>query len=171
MKGFRSWRLAFKKTVAAVSINADEAFIWMGLIEEAKSIDDLSNSGDFAELDALLSVEWDRVITGEFKKTVQLKEQELAKQNKMIKGRQTTWMVYNHFRLSDTDGAMLNWDEIMCIELKMPGYNLKQFLNDWDSTFNNLNTMPDEVFIEQILRMQLEKSNIIPEASFFRSTA
>ena len=43
----------------------------------------------------------------------------------------------------------------------MPGDNLKQFLNDWDDTFANINTRPDEVFLEQIFRMQLEKSNIM----------
>ena len=51
----------------------------------------------------------------------------------MIKGRQVTWMVYDHSRLSDIDGAMLNWDELLRVELKMPGDNIKQYPNYWDT--------------------------------------
>ena len=77
----------------------------------------------------------------------------------MIKGRQITWLVFDHFRLSDVDDAMLNWDEILRLELKMPGDNIRQFLNDWDTTFTNFNTAPDEDFLESMFKRQLEKSH------------
>ena len=57
-------------------------------------------------------------------------------------------MVFDHFRLSDVDGAMLNWDEIIKVELKMPGDNIRQFLNDWDTTCTNINSIPDHEFME-----------------------
>ena len=76
----------------------------------------------------------------------------------MVKGRQISFLVFDHFRLSDVDGAMLNWDEIIRVELKMPGDNIRQFLNDWDTTCTNINSIPDHEFMESMFRRQLEKS-------------
>ena len=70
----------------------------------------------------------------------------------MIKGRQVTWMVCDHFKLSDVDGPMLSWDEIIRVELKMPGDNVKQFLNNWDTTCANTNNLPDNEFMEAMFR-------------------
>jgi len=121
-------------------------------------VEELSNSEDFPELDALLATEWDKIITGDFKKTIQVLEYNLMKEKKMIKGRQISCLVFDHFRLSDVDGAMLNWDEIIRVELKMPGDNVRQFLNVWDTTFTNINNLPDQDFMESMFRCQLEKS-------------
>ena len=76
----------------------------------------------------------------------------------MMEGRQITWLVFDHFKLSDVDGAMLNWDEIIRLKLHMPGDNVKQFLNDWDTTFANINGAPDPVILESLFKRQLEKS-------------
>ena len=93
MKGFRDWSLSFRKAVAAASSRPDAAFIWICAVISAKSIDDLSNSGEFPELDALLSTEWDKLLTGEFKKSIQVIEYKLLQEQTMIKGRQITWLV------------------------------------------------------------------------------
>ena len=77
----------------------------------------------------------------------------------MLKGRQITWLVFDHFKLSDVDGAMLNWDEIIRLKLHMPGDNVKQFLDDWDTTFANINGSPDPEVHESLFKRQLEKSN------------
>ena len=36
----------------------------------------------------------------------------------MMKGRQIAWMMYKHFKLSEVDGAMLEWEELFSVELK-----------------------------------------------------
>ena len=118
MKGFINWKLAFLKAVAAASVSPDQAFIWICAVAKAKSIQELSDSGDFSALDALLSTEWDKILTGEFKNSVRVIELQLLKDNIMLKGRQVTWLVFDHFRLSNVDGAMLDWDEILSLKLK-----------------------------------------------------
>ena len=82
----------------------------------------------------------------------------------MLKGRQISWLVFDHFKLADTDNAMLNWDEIIRLNLHMPGDNVKQFLNDWDMTFENINGTPDPVLLESLFRRQLDKSNQLKQA-------
>ena len=43
----------------------------------------------------------------------------------------------------------------------MPGDNVKQFLNDWDTTCANINNLPDVEFMESMFRRQLEKSIVL----------
>lgn len=159
IKSFIPWKLAFFKAVAAASVTPDEAFVWICEVMKATSYEELSNSGNFVALDALLSSEWSKIMSGEFKKSVQIIEQRLLKEQKMLKGRQITWLVFDYFKLADTDSAMLNWDEIIKLTLHMPGDNIKQFLNDWDMTFENINGTPDPALLESLFRRQLEKSN------------
>ena len=164
MKGFVNWKLAFLKAVAAASITPDEAFVWICAVMKAKSYHELNDSGNFPALDALLSTEWDKILTGEFKNSVRVIEFQLLKNNIMLKGRQVTWLVFDHFRLSDVDGAMLNWDEILSLKLHMPGDNIKQFLNDWDTTFTNVNGSPDPEILESLFKRQLDKSILLKNA-------
>ena len=68
--GFRTWKLAFKKQVAAASKYAEQAFAWITEVEHAKTFEDLQDSGSFPQLDAKLSAEMDNILSGEFRKQV-----------------------------------------------------------------------------------------------------
>ena len=65
-------------------------------------------------------------------------------------------MLYKHFKLSEVDGAMLEWDELLGVELR--GDNLQQFKKDWNTTCLNIRELPNERFCESLFRKQLEKS-------------
>ena len=52
---------------------------------------------------------------------------------------------------------MLNLDELLRVELKMPGDNIKQYLNDWDTTCANVNSLPDEDVLESMPSTPLVK--------------
>ena len=54
IKGFRTWKLAFKEAVAAASNRPDAAYQWITAVEKATSFDELADSGEFPQLDALL---------------------------------------------------------------------------------------------------------------------
>ena len=104
----------------------------------------MADSGDFEELDARHSNALDVIIQGEFEKKVQVQEAEYSKEGLMLNGRQITLMFYEYFKVSKTDGAMLDWDELLSVELK--GDNLQQFLSDWETILLNTNCLPDEKF-------------------------
>jgi hypothetical protein len=44
IKGFRQFRLAFKKAVAAASVRPDAAFVWVCQIEKVQSMEELCDS-------------------------------------------------------------------------------------------------------------------------------
>ena len=54
----------------------------------------------------------------------------------MLTGRQITLMLYDYFKISDTDDAMLEWDAILHVELKDD--NLAQFVGDWEAALLNI---------------------------------
>ena len=83
---------------------------------------------------------------GNFKNRIQVKETEYSIKGEMLTGRQITWMLYDYFKISDTDGAMLEWDAILHVELE--GDNLTQFVSDWEITLLNIRGMPDEQVLE-----------------------
>ena len=74
----------------------------------------------------------------------------------MLTGRQITWMLYENFKLSETDGAMLEWDAIMNVKLK--GDNLSAFLTDWENTILNINSCPEEQVLESVVRREITNS-------------
>ena len=65
--------------------------------------------------------------------------------------------VQSFFTLSEVDGAMLEWEELLSVELK--GDNLQQFENDWSAVCLVVRELPDDKFLETIYRKQLDKSN------------
>ena len=71
--GFRNWKLSFKKNVAASSRLSHEAFAWITEVEKAVSFADLGDSNVFPQLDAKLAAELDKILSGEFRKQVQVK--------------------------------------------------------------------------------------------------
>ena len=108
---FQNLETYLQKQVAAASKYSEQAFAWITEVETAKSFEELADSGAFPQLGAKLSSEFDSILSGEFRKQLQVNETELSLKGKMIKGRQIAWMMYKHFKLSEVDGAMLEWEE------------------------------------------------------------
>ena len=125
-------------------------------------LQELANRGLFEELDAKLSKELDKIMQGDFKKRIQVKETEYSKRGEMLTGRQITWLLYDNFKISDTDGVMLEWDAIMQVEPK--GDNLAQFVSDWETTLLNINGMPEEKILESVFRKQLMQNDQLKNA-------
>ena len=113
--------LSVKKKIAAASRYSQEAFAWVSEVENATKFEELEDSGTESwqiQLDTKISAEIDKILSGEFRKQVQIQETALSNSGKMIKGRQVLWLIYRHFKLSDEDGAMLEWDELVNVHLK-----------------------------------------------------
>ena len=65
--------------------------------------------------------------------------------------------VQSFLTLSEVDGAMLEWEELLSVELK--GDNLQQFENDWSAVCLVVRELPDDKFLDTTYRKQLDKSN------------
>ena len=66
----------------------------------------------------------------------------------MLNGRQIGWLIYEHFRLSEVEGSLLEFEDLMSVELK--GDNLVAFENDWDMHLSGIKTVPSEYVLETL---------------------
>ena len=64
--------------------------------------------------------------------------------------------MYNHFKISETEGTILEFEDLLHVELK--GDNLMAFKNAWELVLAGLKTTPSEEIMESLVRRQLERS-------------
>ena len=84
-------------------------------------------------------------------------EKEKHRKSMFLTGRQVAWMICEHVKISDTDGAVLDIADLLKIELK--GENVQTFDTKWDETINAMQKRPDEEPLENLYFKQLEKSD------------
>ena len=74
----------------------------------------------------------------------------------VLTGRQVARLIFDHLILNSTEGAILENEDLLAIELK--GDNLVAFRNDWDIVMEGLRKTPPEDWLEYLFRRQLDRS-------------
>ena len=152
----RMWKLKSRKSVAGASIHPQKAFMWWGEIERAQTFEELEDSGEFETLDAKAADSLSKLVHGDLARQLLIMETELfEKYEKMLKGRQIAWLINKHFKMSETEGAILEFEDILNVDLK--NGNLKQFLHDLDMALLAMNELPSANQLESLFRRQLKK--------------
>ena len=72
--------------------------------------------------------------------------QKLHKKKRLLTGRQVACMIFEYFKFSDTDESVLDFDEILKVELKND--NVKSFDSRWDETIIAMKKQPDEEIVD-----------------------
>merc|ERR1711884_271174 len=75
---------------------------------------------------------------------------------KILNGRQIAWLMFQHFRINDVENSMLEFSDLMALELK--GDNLRGFDTEWDNVLLGMKEVPDEKYLENVYRNQVKKS-------------
>ena len=78
----------------------------------------------------------------------------------MIMGRQIAWIIYDYFKISEQEGALLEFKDLLLIKFKS---NLKGFIHEWDMTLLGINDTPKVEILESLFRQELEKDNSIKD--------
>ena len=128
--------------MSAASGVPDLAFPWILRVEEPDvTFDELSNSGEFATLDAKLASSLSVGLTGDLARKVEHAKEKLTLERKMLlKGRQILHMIFDYYKLPEVDGQLFRVTDLL--EVKMEGNDLRSFVNAWD---NALLVMKGEV--------------------------
>ena len=130
--------------------------MWWGEIERAQTFEELEDSGEFETLDAKAADSLSKLVHGDLARQLLIMETELfEKYEKMLKGRQIAWLINKHFKMSETEGAILEFEDILNVDLK--NGNLKQFLHDLDMALLAMNELPSANQLESLFRRQLKK--------------
>ena len=162
----RRWKLAFKKKIAGASSKPKLAFIWAGSVETAKSWQELEDGDDdeFETLNAKIGAGLTDIIptSSDFARDILNLEERLAKEGKMLNGRQLAWLMYENFRVSEVEGSLLELDDFM--QISLVGDNLFKFDADWTYGLENVRRRPDDETLESLYKKQLEKSHQLKSA-------
>ena len=74
----------------------------------------------------------------------------------MLGGRQVAWLIRDHFKITETNDAFVEFIDLLNVELK--GDNLVAFQNDWDMTIQGIADPTDPQILEALYKKQLDKS-------------
>ena len=62
-------------------------------------------------------------------------------------------MVYEHYKVSAVDGAVLELQDLMCV--RMHNNDLRSFLHDWETVLVGMRKVPDDDVLETLFREQI----------------
>eukprot|EP00973_Karenia_brevis_P005034 693165-Karenia_brevis.AAC.1 len=79
----------------------------------------------------------------------------------MVKGRQIAWIVFHHYELSATEGAVLEFSDLISVELRSD--NLAASLNDWEYTICGMRSTPPADSMETLFIKQFRKCGHLKE--------
>ena len=106
---FACWKIRFKSEVCTCSQFPTEAMQWIKEVEMVDSVDDLKSScsvrgirmPDFEVLDARIASALNKISqNSHFKRRISLEEQKAQKQNRVLRGRQIAYFIYDYFRVT-----------------------------------------------------------------------
>ena len=134
----------------------------MGDVEDAKGTDDLitpaSFTGiskpDFENLDFKIASGLRKILTGHFKKQVTTAEGKGQSEKRSVTGRQTVWMIYDFYKISGDNGAIMDFSYLSTFQLKND--SVQAFETKWDEGFSAVNERPTDNMLEILCKMQVE---------------
>ena len=103
---FACWKIRFKTEVCTCSQFPKEAMQWIKEVELVDSVDELRSSSstrgismsNFEVLDARIASALNKIIhNSHFKRKISLEEQKAQKEDRFLRGRQITYLIYEQF--------------------------------------------------------------------------
>ena len=111
-----------------------EAMLWIKEVELVDSVDDLKSTcsirgtqgPDIEILDAKIASALNRIIhNSHFKRKVNLEEQKAQKEDRLLRGRQIAYLIYEYFRVTGGNDSDENYADLFTIVL--PYDDIKEF--------------------------------------------
>ena len=117
--------------------------LWIKEVELVDSVDDFKSSRsikgirmlDFEVLDARIASALNKIIhNSHFKRRISLEEQNAQKEDRFLRGRQTTYLTYEYFRVTGTNDSVENYADLCTVVLRND--DIQEFDSKWDGIIN-----------------------------------
>ena len=137
-----AWKIRFKTEVCTCSQFPTEAMQWIKEVEMVDSVDDLRSScsvrgiqmPNFEILDARIASALNKIIhNSHFKRRISLDEQKAQKQDRVLRGRQIAYLIYEYFRVTGANDSVENYADLFTISLRID--DIQEFDSKWDGIF------------------------------------
>ena len=157
---FACWKIRFKTEVCTCSQFPTEAMQWIKEVELVDSVDELRSSSstrgismpNFEVLDARIASALNKIIHNpHFKRRISLEEQKAQKQDRFLRGRQITYLIYDYFRVTGE-----NYADLFTISLRND--DIQEFDSKWDGILLSMTKIPPDDILEGLYKLRIRES-------------
>ena len=164
---FQSWKVNFRTEVWSKSTDPHLTMYWIKEVEIAKSIGDLMTSQsttgrrDFPDYD-MLGPMIASVLKGlldkhvHFRKRVSVEEQRAQKYDRLFRGRQLAYMIYEHFLATGAYKAVQGLSDLLSKRLQND--DVQDFDVRRDQALLSASDMPSDVILEGLCKSKSQDS-------------
>lgn len=116
----------------------------------------LSDSGQLASLDAKLASALSMILTGEAMRATNKMKEQMAPEGKLMKGREILFEVYKNTRISEAEGSILDFRDIL--QVKLYNDQLITCLDDGEYVLGAMRFQPSGIIPESLFYQQANRS-------------
>lgn len=157
---FRHWKLSFRDNVAGASGLLDEGSAWTMETEAPGVTLAKLNDGDaFPSFDANLASALSVIWSGAMMRAVNNTQEQSAFEGKLMKMREILFELYQRFRISETEGSILDFRDLR--QVKLHNEQLVTFLNVWECILGAMQMLPPKNTLEQSSHHQAHRSQYL----------
>ena len=163
---FACWKIRFKTEVCTCSQSPTEAMQWIKEVEMVDSVDDLRSSSsirgismpNFEVLDARIASALNKIIrNSDFKRRTSLEEQKAQKQDRFLRGRQITYLIYEYFRVTGANDSVENYTDLFTESLRND--DMQEFDSKWDGILLSMTNIPPDDLLEGLYKLRIRESD------------
>ena len=92
-----------------------------------------------------------------FKKKVSLKEQKTQKEDRVLRGRQIAYMIYDYFRVTSAHDTVLDYADFFSVTLHDD--NIQEFDTRWDEVLLSMSKIPSDDILESLYKLRIRESD------------
>ena len=163
---FACWKIRFKTEVCTCSQFLTEAMQWIKEVEMVDSVDELRSSSsirgismpNFEVFDARIASALNKIIhNSHFKRRISLEEQKAQKQDRFLRGRQITYLIYDYFRVTGSHDSVENYADLFTISLRND--DIQEFDSKWDGILLSMTKIPHDDILEGLYKLRIRASD------------
>ena len=139
--------------------------LWIKEVEMVDSVDDLRSSSsirgismpNFDVFDARIASALNKIIhNSHFKRRVSLEEQKAQKQDRLVRGRQIAYLIYEYFRVTGANESVENYADLFTISLRND--DIQEFDSKWDGILPSMTKIPPDDILEGLYKLRTRES-------------
>ena len=112
---------------------------------------------DFEVLDARIASAPNKIIhNSHFKGRISLEEQKAQKQDRLFRGRQIAYLIYDYFRVIGVQDSVENYADLFTITLRND--DIQEFDSKWDGKLMSMKKIPLDHILEGLYKLRLRES-------------
>ena len=113
---------------------------------------------DFDMLDAMIASTLKKLLNTHvhFRKRVSVEEQRAQKHNRFLRGRQISYMIYEHFRATRACEAVQGLSDLFTFIFQND--NVQDFDVRWDQALSSVSEIPSDMILEGLYKSTLQDS-------------